>query len=113
VYGSVNIADKTQLAPEEADQPENQAEAGAQNNAGRNRKVKRGVFAFVNNVAGQSAQPKWQFAAEKKESAYKNQQSSGNQESPAKFAESFHGAQCKFIVSGKQTADPAAIPGSC
>jgi len=45
------------------DEPQNQAEADAEQDAGRQRKVKRGVLAFMDNVAGQAAQTERELSA--------------------------------------------------
>jgi hypothetical protein len=43
------------------DEPEEERERGAEEKAGDDGKVKRGVFAPVYDVAGQFSQSEWQF----------------------------------------------------
>jgi hypothetical protein len=51
------------LTPEDREEREKQAERNAQNDAGDDGKIERGMFALDPNVAGQSAQPFWREAA--------------------------------------------------
>jgi hypothetical protein len=61
-------------SPEAGDEPQEQAKSDAQQDAGRQGKVKRGVLAFVHNIAGQAAQPEREFAAKIKEGANQREQ---------------------------------------
>jgi hypothetical protein len=52
-----------QSTAQAGDEPQNQAEADAEQDAGRQRKVKRGVLAFMDNVAWQAAQAERELSA--------------------------------------------------
>jgi hypothetical protein len=57
--------DFAQQSPTKAeDEPQQQAEAHAKQDARRQWKVKRGVLAFMDNVAGQAAQTERELSAE-------------------------------------------------
>ena len=47
------------------DEPEKEAQCNADNETGDDGKVERGVFAAMNDVAGQTTQAKREFATEK------------------------------------------------
>jgi len=66
------------------------------------------MLALVNDIPGQTSQPEWQFSAEKEEGADQHEHSANDQQRPAKFAKSIHGAKCKFIVRRRQS--PGARP---
>jgi hypothetical protein len=51
------------------DEPQEQAESDAEQDAGRQRKVKCGVLAFVDNVAWQAAEPERELSTKIKEGA--------------------------------------------
>jgi hypothetical protein len=58
------------LSPTEAGQnPKEQAQSDAQDQASDNREVEGCVLTFVDDVAGKTSQAKWQFATEIKEHA--------------------------------------------
>jgi hypothetical protein len=48
------------------------------------------VFAAVDDIAGEAAEAKGEFAAEVKKSAYNDQQATKNKESAPEFAEGIH-----------------------
>lgn len=50
-------------APKAREQPEKEAQAHAQHDAGNDRKIKCGVFAFTNDVSGQAPEAKRQLPA--------------------------------------------------
>lgn len=52
------------------EEPEQQAKRGAEHETGNDGKVKRGVLAPMEDIAGKSAQTEWKFAAEIKQRAY-------------------------------------------
>jgi len=60
-------------AAEVIDEPENQAEGGAEDKAGNNRKVERGVVGFVGDVAGKFAEAKRELSTEVEKGADENQ----------------------------------------
>jgi hypothetical protein len=68
------------------DEPEEQTEGEAHDETSDNRKIKRGVFAAMNDVAGKAAESKWEFAAEEEKSADEKEHRSKDKQSPAKFA---------------------------
>lgn len=68
------------------DEPSDQAEHKADDDAGDNGKVECGVFGLVGNVSGQTAESKREFAAKVEEGADEEQQAPKNQKSAAKFA---------------------------
>jgi hypothetical protein len=68
------------------DEPGEQAEGDADNYAGDNRKVERGVFGFERNVARKAAKVEWEFAAEKEKGADKDKCRAQDEQNPAEFA---------------------------
>jgi hypothetical protein len=80
------------------EEPKEQAESDAEQDAGRQRKVKCGVLAFVDNVAWQSAQPKRELSAKIKKGANQCEQRRHNKQRPAEFAKWFH--ETKNVVAG-------------
>lgn len=86
----VNRTPKGLLAAEVGDEPEQERERDAEEQTGDDGKVKRGVFAAVDDVAGQFSQPEWKLIAEVEKSADKNEESSKEHKGPAKIAERIH-----------------------
>jgi hypothetical protein len=64
---------KRSLAAEVRNDPEEEREHDTYDEAGNDGKVERGVFAAVNDVAGQFSQAKGEFTAKIEESTDKNQ----------------------------------------
>jgi hypothetical protein len=79
-----------QSTTQAGDEPQQQAKSYAEQNAGRQWKVKRGVLAFVHNVAGQAAEPEGELSAKIKERANQCEQRRHNKQRPAEFAKWFH-----------------------
>jgi hypothetical protein len=79
-----------ELAPEVREEPEEQAQAKAENEAGDDGEVKGSVFAAMNDVAGKAAEAKRKLAAEVEECAEKSQESAKQKQGSAKFAERIH-----------------------
>ena len=75
--------------------PEEERKAEAEDKAGDDREVEGGVFAAVDDVAGEAAEAQWEFSAEVKQSANKDQEDAENEEGAAEFAEGFHGKECR------------------
>lgn len=63
------------LAAEVRDEPEEDGEPDAEDKAGDDRKVESGVFAAVNDVAGQFSQPEWQLVSEIKKDTDQDEES--------------------------------------
>ena len=71
-------------------EPKKQGESDAQEQTGDDGKVKRGVFAAMNDVAGQSSQTERKFAAEIEESTDENQEAAEKEKRAAEFAKRVH-----------------------
>src|SRR5208283_4800640 len=69
--GAVNRIAKSSISPAQSrKQPEQQCQSHAQYNARDNREIKRGVLAFMHDVAGQASQAKRQSASKKEQRAH-------------------------------------------
>jgi hypothetical protein len=75
---------------EMGEEPEKQREKGAEEQAGNDGKVESGVFAAMDDVAGQSSKTKGKLAAKVEESADEREQPTQEEEGAAEFAERFH-----------------------
>jgi hypothetical protein len=71
-------------------EPEEQRERGAEQEACNDREIKRGVFAAMNDVARETAEAQGKFPAEVKKSADNREQGTKEEKSPAEFAKRFH-----------------------
>ena len=94
-YGSKDIRKKARgtwcaSLSEVREDPEEQRESGAKDKAGDDREVESGVFAAVDDVAREAAEAQWEFSAEVKQSADKDQEGAENEEGAAEFAEGIH-----------------------
>ena len=74
------------------DEPEENREHDADDKAGHDRKVEGAVFAAVHDVAGESSQPKGEFAPEVEKSADHNEDRAKEKKRAAEFAERIHKA---------------------
>ena len=72
------------------DQPEYRGKNNAQNNAGHDRKINRPVLTLPGDIAGQSAQAKWQSATVEEKRAYNEQYATKQQKRPPDFAHRVH-----------------------
>jgi hypothetical protein len=72
------------------DDPEEECEHDTYDKASNDGKVERGVFAAVNDVAGQFSQAEVEFTAKIEESTDKNQKAAEKEEGAAEFAEGIH-----------------------
>jgi hypothetical protein len=81
---------KRSLAAEVRNDPEEEREHDTYDEAGNDGKVERGVFAAVNDVAGQFSRAKGEFTAKIEESADKNQKAAEKEEGAAEFAKRVH-----------------------
>jgi hypothetical protein len=70
--------------------PEEERKTEAEEEAGDDGEVEGGVFAAVDDVAGEAAEAQREFSAEVKQSADKNQEGAENEEGAAEFAEGIH-----------------------
>ncbi len=73
------------------EEPEEQRESGAKDEAGDNGEVESGVLAAVNDISGQAAETEGKFAAKVKKSAEDDKEDAKNEEHAAEFAEGIHG----------------------
>jgi len=71
-------------------EPEKEGEGEAEDEAGDDGKIEGGVFATVDDVAGQLTEAERQFSAEVKKSADEDKQNAENKKSAAEFAERVH-----------------------
>jgi hypothetical protein len=78
------------LAAEAGEEPEEKRERGAEDEAGDDGEVERGVFAAMDDVARKLAETKGELAAEIKKSAEDDKQSAEKQNTAAKFAQWIH-----------------------
>jgi hypothetical protein len=74
-----------QSTAQAGDEPQQQTKSYAEQDAGRQRKVKGGVLAFVDNVARQSAEAERQLAAKIKECSHKGENTRHIEKRPAEF----------------------------
>ena len=78
------------LTVEMGEEPEQQAQSEAEENAGDDGKVERSVFAAIDDVAGQAADAEGQAAAEVQEGADDGEQAAEKEQGAAEFAERLH-----------------------
>jgi len=72
------------------EEPDEERKGGAEKQAGDNGEVEGGVFAAVDDVAGEFSQVKGEFAAEVEKSTGEDKEAAEEQESAAEFAEGVH-----------------------
>jgi hypothetical protein len=77
------------------DEPEEEREAEAQNETSNDGKIKRGVFATMDDVAGKTAEAEREFSTEVEKSAKENEETSEEEERAAEFAERVHEEDCR------------------
>lgn len=78
------------LAAKVIDEPENQADGQADEQAGGDREIKRAVFAAVNDISWQTAETEGQFTAEIEQGANGDQGSAERQKNTAELSRGFH-----------------------
>src|SRR2546421_1240614 len=71
--------------------PEEERKAEAEDKAGDDREVEGGVFAAMDDVAGEAAQTEGEFAAEVEKGAEEDEQAAKEEKRAAEFAEGIHG----------------------
>jgi len=72
------------------EEPEEERNAEAEDETSDNRKVKRGVFAAVDDVAGKAAEAQGKFSAEIEKSANEHEEATEEEQGAAEFAEKVH-----------------------
>jgi hypothetical protein len=72
------------------DEPEEERNAEAEDETSDNRKVKRGVCAAVDDVAGKAAEAQGKFSAEVEKSANEDEEATEEEQGAAEFAERVH-----------------------
>jgi len=72
------------------EEPEEERQGEAENEAGDDRKIEGGVFATVDDVAGKSAKTKREFAREIEKRAEEDEEASDAEEHAAKIAKGIH-----------------------
>jgi hypothetical protein len=77
------------------EEPEEQAQTDAEEQAGHNWEVESGVFAAMDDVAGTAAETERQLAAEVEKSANEDEKAAEEEERAAEFAKGIH----KWIVA--------------
>jgi hypothetical protein len=73
------------------DEPEEERNTEAEDETSDNRKVKRGVCAAVDDVAGKFSQAEREFSAEIQKGADEDEETSEEKKDAAEFAERAHG----------------------
>jgi hypothetical protein len=77
-------------AAEVGDEPKEERNAEAEDKACDDRKVKRGVFAAVDDIAGKFSQAEGEFFAEVEKSANEDEEAAEEEERAADFTERIH-----------------------
>ena len=72
------------------DEPEQQTQTEAEDEAGDDGEIKGGVFAAMDDVAGEAAEAEWKSCAEIKECAEEDEEAAKDEERAAEFAERLH-----------------------
>ncbi|OLD83642.1 MAG: hypothetical protein AUF67_00315 [Acidobacteria bacterium 13_1_20CM_58_21] len=75
--------------------PEEERQAEAEDETGDDGEIESGVFASVDDVAGEAAETQWEFSAEIKYRANGQEQGAHNEERAAEFADRIHGKECR------------------
>jgi len=75
--------------------PEEEREAEAEGETGDDGEIESGVFASMDDVAGEAAETQWEFSAEIKYRANGQEQGAQNEEGAAEFADRIHGKECR------------------
>ena len=90
----MSLVSRELSAAEEAEEPEEEREAKAQEKAGDDGEVESGVFAVVDDVAGQAAEAKGQLAGEVEKRADGDEDDTGEKQEFAEVTERVHGEHC-------------------
>jgi hypothetical protein len=81
------------------EEPEQDGEGDADDQAGDNRKVEGGVLAAMNDIAGQAAKAERQARSEVQRSSNNNANRAKDQKGPSKFAERVHSLEADAFLS--------------
>lgn len=84
------------------EEPEEERERGAENQASHNGKVESGVFAAMHDVTGKPPQAERKLVAEIKDSAKKNDKGAEEEKRAAEFAKRIHGKILEEVGRGSQ-----------
>jgi hypothetical protein len=84
------VKEKPWLLAELSKKPEEERKTEAEKETGDDREVEGGVFAAVDDVAGEAAEAQRKFSAKVKKSADKDGESAENEEGAAEFAKRVH-----------------------
>ena len=83
------------------DEPEEERKHDADDKTGHDRKIERGVFAAVDDVAGQFSEAEGQFVPKIKKGTNQNKKRSEEDKRATEFAKRFH--KDNFTRSGKMS----------
>jgi len=81
---------RARLAAKMGEEPEEERKAETQNEASDDGKIKRGVFAAVDDVAWESSQAERKLSTEVKKSTYDHEEAAEEQDGAAEFTERIH-----------------------
>jgi len=84
------------------EEPENEGQQGTQQKTSDNRKVERGVFATMDDVARESSQPERQPIPEIKQDSEEHEEATKDEKSAAELAERLHQQNCSEGRDGKE-----------
>jgi hypothetical protein len=93
------------LAAEVGEEPEEQREAEAEDEARGDGEVKRGGFAAMDDVAGETAEAEREFSAEIEKSADKCQERGNDEECAAEFTQRIHQPKSMRGMRAKSKSD--------
>jgi hypothetical protein len=86
-------------------EPENERKAEAENEASDEGKIKRGVLAAVNDVAGKFSQTEREFSAEVENSTDDHEETAEEEERAAEIAKGIHKSIIEEEPPGRSRAD--------
>jgi hypothetical protein len=91
-------------APEEINDPHDQRQDEAQNDASDDWEIEAAVAALVGDVARKSAESKWQPAPEEKQSSDSDEKEADNEQQFAEFAKRISVLHTLILASGFRNA---------
>jgi hypothetical protein len=77
------------------EEPEDEREGGAEQEAGDDREIEGGVFAAMNDVAGKAAESEGELSTEVEKGAEEDKQGANEEEGAAEFAKGIHGKESR------------------
>jgi hypothetical protein len=107
-------AKRRRSAAELIDDPENQAEKDADDDAGDQREVEGGALAAMDDVAGQAAEAKGKFGPEIEEGADNDEKGAEDEQGASELLSGLHGpivAPVPLEMAGRWQGREAGIPG--